>query len=478
MQMLALTATSDDVTTLRESPRLLADACTWNKLIDREFYLACGVSFAVGFNVQDYPVMAKLYVRADKIAISRELGYLWRVRDVGQEPSTSQRHLERKNLTSRIAMDFGGYLAKLHMMSEKDVRDFVELIADTVERLVRSSSIDKMPLKVRQRTKEILDRDVQALIRLEGYVSESYKKALVQERDGHLFAEVPIDQFSVSSLSFDEDVAWSTPYSCVDRLYLEDEDGLPALVVEGTLYTPRVSVPAVGDQKVSAFLINDTTGAKVPLACCVCASPGLTASKGTVIDHVTYTPHTYCYDGAGFVIRIDLLALDSSTDLLGKNALMLKFSNRHTPGYRVLRGASAQTKKEAKSVTYRGAFEYSLVWDKRGTAFLVQSAIHPKASPEEKPLWLRQAEEAVRLDKMTHDKALAKEAAVHLGSAAACQAAEVLEAMEQEGADDEIRGKLEAIVAKQAPAEEPDRHPSVSGRMKRLLSSRLGRLRG
>lgn len=502
----ALTAIPDNITTLQKSPRLLADCVTWDKLIDREFYLACNVSFAEGFSIQDYPVVSELYLRAEKVAIVREMGYLWRVRGSGQKPSATQRHLERKNLTDRVAMDslvfevlekyrvsdeirliaeykllamdFNGYLTKIHMMSEEDARDFVELIADTVERLVRPSSIDKMPLKVRQRTKDLLNRDVQALIRLEGYLSESYKKALVHERDGQLLVKAPASLFDVPSLRFDEDVTWSTPYSRIERLHLSDEDGSPVLVVEGTLYTPRVPVPAVGDQEVSAYLINDATGAKVPLPCEACASPDLTASKGKVTDHVTYTPHTYCYDGAGFAIRIDLSALDTSSGLLGKNALMLKYANRHTSGYRVLRGASAQAKKEAKSVTYRGVFEYSLVWDKRGTAFLVKSVIQPKASPKEKPLWLKQAEEAMRLDRMTHDKALAKEAAAHLGSAAACQAAEALQTMEQEDAEDEIRGKLETIVVKQAPAKEPDQHPSISSHMKRLLSSGLGRSRG
>lgn len=389
----ALTTLPTNITNIREHPELLYDCLSWDKLIRRDFYLESGAVFPEGFAIQDYPTITTLFLQADRVAVLRELGYLWRVRGDEGIPSTTQRHLELRNLTDRIemntrtfalidacedsdairfeaevkllTMDFNGYLAKLHIMPKNMAQQCVELIASAVEKLVRVETLEAIQLRYRQRAQLLLNRDIAGLIRLEDHLSTTKPDVAVVIEDKHLAMEDPDNFFYLTNPDYTQDVTLSFPRSRVESLVCKGSQ----LELRGWVRTPCVSLPQIGDQEIEAFLINDLTGAKTPLECSVVSSE----IDGSLERARTYDPNcdlAYNYLGSGFSVSVDLEELASNDCFAGANAIVLHYANHWTNGYRVLRGASRMARKEAKSIYYAGKRWGRASWDRRGTFFL------------------------------------------------------------------------------------------------------------
>ena len=392
LQHLALSAVPHTTTNVYEYPNIVYDCHATDKLIRRDFYLANGTQFPEGYLFEDLPTMTGLFLCAKKVSIMRSVGYLWRQRSKG-DLSITQQH-SRKNLNNRIAMihrtfqvikrygsptgvlevmqtrvltrEFRGYIADLWLLDPTEAQKYVELMAATIESHIPADFFDRVPLKYQQQTRYLLNRDVEGLIRLDNYMRESYDRAEVQ-RVGDRLRIYPSDAvFSIESRDFTNDALAAIPRSYVDRVRVEGE----SLVLQGHLYTPRVTIADPAEQSVSAHLVNECSGVEVELSCTSCACPKLTESAGVIVSRDDYLAHRYNYDGTGFEVTISPSQLEGIDGLGGNNAIILSYENYLKKGARVLRGMSASAARAASSYHYAGPYGVRAYQDSRGTFFL------------------------------------------------------------------------------------------------------------
>ncbi len=429
LHTLALTTVPSNHTNIHEHPELLYDCLSWDKLICRSFYEQSGVTYPEGFAIQDYPTITELYLQAERVRIVRAVGYLWRVRE-GDNLSTTQRQMERKNLTDRIemirrvfglldaygaedsirfvaehkllAMDVGVYLSKLYQMDAADASGYVELMAACVESLVRPESVDNMPLKIRQRTRYLLDRDVEALIRLENYIAESYDAAIVRTVGDRLLVDVPQSLFTIESKDFHADARLAIPRSRVEDITCEGGH----ITLTGFLFTPRIEIQDPSEQAVSAYLLNDRTGKTIPLECASCARSSLSKARTRVISRKDYDAHEYHYEGTGYRLTIDLAQIDAEDGLSGDNQICIGYKNWIQEGARILRGNSAIARAQTKKLAYNGRYGIKAVWDKRDTFTLRIEDRGALVAPGIREADLEPATVAVVVQRKSDDKGL------------------------------------------------------------------------
>lgn len=93
---------------LEQRPELLGDVFAWNKLYDREFWDAAGLSWPERIRYEDQPTLTRAYTRARLIGIVPDVVYHWRIRDDGTS-ITQQRasiaDLEDRWTTKRMSLE-------------------------------------------------------------------------------------------------------------------------------------------------------------------------------------------------------------------------------------------------------------------------------------------------------------------------------------------------------------------------------------
>ncbi|MCC8073052.1 MAG: glycosyltransferase [Clostridiales bacterium] len=105
------------VTHITNQLALIYDAASWNKLINREFYLRNDFQFPEHILYEDIPVMLPMHYLANNVSVLRDYGYLWRVRD-GATRSISQNNSDIENFTDRLKV-----IEKLDDFFSKNVKE-------------------------------------------------------------------------------------------------------------------------------------------------------------------------------------------------------------------------------------------------------------------------------------------------------------------------------------------------------------------
>lgn len=77
-------------TSIRENPKLVFDACAWNKLFNLEFYVKNDIKFPEKRYYEDFPASLKAHTLATSVSIIGKPLYLWRDREFGEKSITQQ----------------------------------------------------------------------------------------------------------------------------------------------------------------------------------------------------------------------------------------------------------------------------------------------------------------------------------------------------------------------------------------------------
>ncbi|MFP7200013.1 glycosyltransferase family 2 protein [Lysinibacillus halotolerans] len=93
---------SKEVTNLKDKPELLQDSIACNKLWKKDFLVAHQLLFSVGKYYEDLNFTLKAAVLANKIAITTENVYYWRVRNEESASSITQQQMKLKNTLDRL----------------------------------------------------------------------------------------------------------------------------------------------------------------------------------------------------------------------------------------------------------------------------------------------------------------------------------------------------------------------------------------
>ncbi|PLT31751.1 glycosyltransferase family 2 protein [Peribacillus deserti] len=92
----------DESVTIHERPEMLQDSIACNKLWKREFLVQQNLLFTEGKYYEDLNMTMRAAVLAKKIAVTREVVYLWRVREDENKPSITQQQMKLQNTQDRL----------------------------------------------------------------------------------------------------------------------------------------------------------------------------------------------------------------------------------------------------------------------------------------------------------------------------------------------------------------------------------------
>ncbi|CAM2800106.1 glycosyltransferase family 2 protein [Slackia exigua] len=358
------------VTSAVESPSLAYDSLVMNKLIRRAYYEEQAFQFPEGMYFEDIPVAFALDCKANRVAVVRSIGYRWRIRTSGA--STTQSFANRKNLTDKIAMierlmswvdaevgdagvrravelkaltvDFTVYLNAMNDFSDEQAADYVDLIAGFVERNIAPERLREVQLKERQVFHDVLARDVDHLRRVVNYKRANYATAPIVTSGEAPVMVLSSDIFTIPDRDAGRELENVPPRCQVDAV----ETGEGKMVLRGHLYTRRISMPNVGDQRIRAWLYNEESGERRELPAKPIEFHTLTVEQGTMVNCDDYRTYRYNYDGTGFEISLDFFALGLSERFMGANFVILGFENRFFAGECIVRGARKAAKAKAK----------------------------------------------------------------------------------------------------------------------------------
>jgi len=88
-------------TTIRQTPSLMYDTTSWNKVFRTSFWIGAGLRFEPGVTYEDIPVMIAAHVRARSVDVLKAPVYWWR-RRIDADASITQRRFEVDNLRDRM----------------------------------------------------------------------------------------------------------------------------------------------------------------------------------------------------------------------------------------------------------------------------------------------------------------------------------------------------------------------------------------
>ena len=295
------------VTHITKHPNLVFDSTATNKLIRRSFYLENNFAFPEGRRYEDIPVIIPAHYRANGVAIIRETGYIWRIR----EGSITQLYDQSKSILDKIDMitglfeymksnnveddireayenkvvrvDFSGFIDALEFMPIPDAESYIELIATFVEKHVRKEVIDSLPLMRKQIFSYIKDRDLKNLKHFLRYKKGNYVNLPVYKTDTGLEFSVRDEFFTINDRCANTTFESEQTRCLIDAVNINENK----IVLVGHLYIRRIDIHP-GEQIVRAYAFNEMTGDKIDLVTEACETKFLTQEFGTVLNYDDY----------------------------------------------------------------------------------------------------------------------------------------------------------------------------------------------
>ena len=195
------------VTTLRKCPYLAYNSTVTNKLIRRDFYIENGIHFPEGVVYEDTLPSIQLYYCAASISLLRTRGYVYRIR---QDQSNTIRRLEYNVFSQKLHAlktlfqyvdneddfpvaarmvlehkalysDFIFYLNSLSSFGDS-ATNLVSELADFINSYISQKTLDHLPLAHRQMVMDILDEDIDHLLKTIAYKNSTYSIEPIEKR--------------------------------------------------------------------------------------------------------------------------------------------------------------------------------------------------------------------------------------------------------------------------------------------------------
>ena len=372
----AFNSLRDNISHIKNHPNFVYDSTAWNKLILRSFYIKCRIVFPEGYLYEDMLPMFKLHYLCNGVSVVRETGYLWRIRTGTNKSITASK--DKQSLTDKIEMmrqvlayiqenvmepeieetvvikflgyDFNAWLNQLRLLSEEEVKDYVQMIREFAEHPVNKRNLHKLPLLQQQLYRDIMEGDFPRLLQLVNYMNANYANIPILETGSGLALKVPEHLFKIkdrdASGEFDNH---ELPSGVIDRVTIDGAD----IYLQGHLYIRRINLPYTGHPYVKAFLLNEHTGSMIPLPVSPIQTADLTKSKGYILNYDDYTYYQYDYDGAGFQLHIDFEKIAQELDCAVKYYVILSYDFKYFAGDWLLKGIAGSAKKALEQYVYK-----------------------------------------------------------------------------------------------------------------------------
>ena len=360
----------ENVTDARQSPELIYDTISCNKLIRRDFWKANGLSYPEENIYEDIPVMTEVMLKANKVSVIRSLGYKWRFREL-ESRSITQKREQLSNLRARLDMlkkldkvyseeidDPGLILEKQIKALRVDLKIYVNVCPDLTpeqagvymremgdyirenisdEAMQRINPVDRLIYEA------LLNEDLDRLIRLVDFRRKEYNDCINIEKDGTMLMSVPPDLFGCEYLDITESLADRFPAASI----IDVQRKRNKIRITGNLFFYKINIPDPSMQEIRASLCDEYAGEEYELPVTYFSNHDLTERKGLFTDARTGESIEYNYDGTGFYIDLDPQLTDKD---IRNGVIVLRYRNRFVKGIILLRNKNGKTKKKLEAV--------------------------------------------------------------------------------------------------------------------------------
>jgi hypothetical protein len=249
-----------------------------------------------------------------------------------------------------LDIDFELFLDKIYLLSPAEAKEFMDLISCFINKYIDKALLNKIPLKKQQLIKDVLDGNLDHLIRVVNYKNINYSKAPVVEVNNELELNLPEDIFTIKNRGIENDFHNIVPNCFIDFVTTEGSK----VFITGHLYYLRINLTEEASQQISSFILNEETGVSVPLVIFPFKCDYLTQERGKVLNYDDYKFYDYNYDGAGFQIILDFEKMETCPDLRGTNYIILSFENKISSGDVLLKGIKLSAKRSCEKFRYIG----------------------------------------------------------------------------------------------------------------------------
>lgn len=362
----------ENVTNAKESPDLIYDTISCNKLIRRDYWEKNGISYPPTSLYEDIPVMTRVLLRAEKVSVIRSIGYKWRFREL-ESRSTTQKREQLENLQARLRIlrqlddifkedvtderlilekqmkalrvDLKIYVNVCPDLPPERAREFMREMNAYLRECVSEEAMDRLNPIDRKIYEAMLDEDLETFIKRIVFRTENYKKCPNIERDGRMFMRMPEDLFGAAEMDNTESLSYRYP-----AVYLQNvEEDKKRIRFTCQLYFPRLSVATPDMQEIKATLCDEHTGEETELPVTFFNNHALTEKKGRLTDEFTGETVEYNYDGTGFYVDLYPGKAEHS---IRNGVIVLRYRNRFIEGSILLQKMTGKTKNKLESISF------------------------------------------------------------------------------------------------------------------------------
>ena len=271
------------VTNVSQSPQLIYDTVSWDKLILRDFWMRNKLEYPPTSLYEDIPVMTKALLRAERISIIRSIGYKWRFREQDSK-STTQKRGDIENLRGRLEIMrdldkmYAEEVSEEAILLEKEVKALkvdlkiyahacIDMQKEQTERYMQEigsyirENISDEAMQIispvdRAMYEALLSGDTDRFIKLADFGKNITARCLNIEKDGIIYKKVPKDLFGSDMLDMTSNSTYRIPkVSVCDVSYNRRR-----IRFEAHLYFGKISITSPEEQIISASLCDEHTG--------------------------------------------------------------------------------------------------------------------------------------------------------------------------------------------------------------------------
>lgn len=267
------------ITNLNESPSLIYDTTSTNKIYRRDFFLEKCPRFPEGILYEDIPVVVPAYCQASKVGCLKRAVYLWRTREQG-DSSITQRRTEIKNLADRLKVMgmvddyFTKYVQSDELNLIKNIKwldldlklyvnqfskadeEYLEYAMPAIREVLESideRAFDYVDAADRMKYFFIMKNDLAGVKEVLKYQRRGMKTLKVRKEAGGFFGRFPIAGVPHNLMKMDYEIRERGLYTRVDSLQTHDGK----TTIRGEVSPSRLNVPSLSGVSLDAYLVDD-----------------------------------------------------------------------------------------------------------------------------------------------------------------------------------------------------------------------------
>lgn len=318
-------------TTMRETPELIYDVTSWNKIYKHSFWIKNNLSFPEGIIYEDIPATIPAHYLSSSTAILSDIIYYWRERDgltksLSQQNSNIVNFLDRLKVLKMVDRFFENNVVENDLKQLKNYRWlsldfnlFINLL-DTVDENYRKKFMEELQPYINSMPNEAF-RDLSPLDKIKYYyikqgnmdklleiIRYSKKEGLnnipITRKGNKFYAKTSFD-IPEEELELSEHLKKQTINRKINSVSWKGN----TLSIRGYAFKRHLSLPRKNNINLTAYAVNYETREKIPVSIKIERRKDVTYRNGGKVTNKYLMKRVNNYDWSGFQIDVDVTKL-------------------------------------------------------------------------------------------------------------------------------------------------------------------------